>query len=608
MVRDPRFILGCLLVVLTLLSTSRLNARDSFELLGRQFDSSSEGASEALTEFAAEQIARYETQKEAHDRTQEKIKEHGKLKDLPAALLWDYRHPPKDHLIKRDRRGLRAIVERCEALDTAAPGERAVLWREITELAVAVNNNHRPMVEPVEMLWGPVLFAQSLRNGIGGGDSPAVNVSSEDDEGLMDPPASSFWARPPDIASANLYAGFGRARLPDYSEKVWKYDGPKTSSGANPGFDLIHDDEKLEVKLFEAYSDPFATRIFHALGYHVNFMDHAAMLKVRYHRRVFREFNLRAPIYLRIRLLGIPHYRQNLQEYRDPFDYLLAAQLVDGTRLSPGELKARLFHDTERERPESDPKNFNVAFEDQIDRLEFGPFDVQPDVPDIGSVGPWDYAELGHDDLREVRAMGVIAGWLAYWDARWDNTRLKLRETSDGTELLHMVTDLGGGLGRAEPYYGWGPELPDEFTWHFTEPPIVRGPGRMTTPFRFVHFHTSRDNRAYQAMTEADARWGTRLLARLTEPQIAAALIASGYDSATARLYLEKLVARRDRLVTDIGLANEVGLLRDTPPDRHFNYDPQSDGPFTAKLPDGEIVSAPVGEFVIVNGRRVSRP
>ena len=40
------------------------------------------------------------------------------------------------------------------------------------------------------------------------------------------------------------------------------------------------------------------------------------------------------------------------------------------------------------------------------------------------------------------------------------------------------------------------------------------------------------------------------------------ALVASGFDSAVVRIYTEKLISRRDRMIRDLGLDAEIGLLR----------------------------------------------
>ena len=77
----------------------------------------------------------------------------------------------------------------------------------------------------------------------------------------------------------------------------------------------------------------------------------------------------------------------------------------------------------------------------------------------------------------------------------------------------------------------------------------------MTTPFRIVAFQPNEDTDSFAAMTPDDARWMARLIGQLTENQILQALLASGFDSSQAKIYAEKLIARRDHMIRDLGLS-----------------------------------------------------
>jgi hypothetical protein len=109
-------------------------------------------------------------------------------------------------------------------------------------------------------------------------------------------------------------------------------------------------------------------------------------------------------------------------------------------------------------------------------------------------------------------------------------------------------------------------------------------------------------------MTRDDARWMARWIGQLTEDQIVCALIAAGFDSTETRLYTEKLISRRDWLIRDLDLANEIPLLRPHPPAHEFDYDPKIDGPVLAMRPDGTKVFAQPGNQFIVRGHLKARP
>jgi hypothetical protein len=420
----------------------------------------------------------------------------------------------------------------------------------------------------------------------------------------LDPPSSTFWSPPASIANDDVYHGFGRDRIPRYEDELCEYLAPKTSYGGNPGFEVRCGELEMKIKLAETTSEPFAARIFHALGYHVNPTDHARQLKIRYDRRLFREFHLRREIDMRFLLFScLPVYTMRLQRRFDPFDYIAEAVLQDGSRIAGSDLKRRLLRDPELDPVEDDPENFKPEFEARIAYVVTTPVNVEIKDPAVEPIGPWDFGQLGHDERRELRGLALLAAWLGWYDSRLDNTRLKIVRRDGCHELRHFLSDVGGGLGRGAGFYSGRGELPNEFEWTFTRAPIVRGKGRMTTPFRITGFKPIEDTAAFEAMTMDDARWMARLIGQLSERQLVEALVASGFDSAHVRLYTEKLVSRRDRMIADLGLGDEIPPLRSLKANRRLSYDEATDGRVTIRLRGGELVTARPGSSVIWNGR-----
>jgi hypothetical protein len=174
--------------------------------------------------------------------------------------------------------------------------------------------------------------------------------------------------------------------------------------------------------------------------------------------------------------------------------------------------------------------------------------------------------------------------------------------------LKHFFTDLGGSLGKATGPLSGVSESPDTFPWTFTRAPKVQGKGRMTIPFRIVDFQPVDDTLAFEKMTVDDARWMARKIGEWREEQIVQGLIASGFDSAEVRLYTEKLINRRDRMIMDLGLASELPLLRPAGSRRDFAYDPEREGPVVAVLPDGKVIAASKGEHCVRGGRLFASP
>jgi hypothetical protein len=171
--------------------------------------------------------------------------------------------------------------------------------------------------------------------------------------------------------------------------------------------------------------------------------------------------------------------------------------------------------------------------------------------------------------------------------------------------LQFFFTDLGAGMGGATGWFTLHGEDPNKLAWTFTRPAIGRGPGRMTTPFRIVHFHTLVPTPAFREMTVDDARWMARLIGQLTEDQLASALIASGYGNAEVKLYVEKLVSRRDRMIRDLNLADEIPLLRPAGVNQQFSFDPATDTSPAIALKSGARIYARPTTQTVRNGRLI---
>jgi hypothetical protein len=127
--------------------------------------------------------------------------------------------------------------------------------------------------------------------------------------------------------------------------------------------------------------------------------------------------------------------------------------------------------------------------------------------------------------------------------------------------------------------------------------------GRHFVPFRITGFKPIERTPAFQEMTLDDARWMARLIAQRSETQLVEALIVAGFDSAHVRLYMEKLVSRRDQMLRDLGLADAIPPLRPDGVDRHFTYVPALDGKMRCTRRDGQETLARTSDAVVAQGR-----
>jgi len=515
--------------------------------------------------------------------------------------------PALEAAAKKYKRALQEIEQLSKAACNAStPLQRSNDTALLLEVVMGVNNDQRqPVPERVDVWQLPGLLLEALHHPVGRGNSPATDLAPGPSVPLdcRDPLPSTFWKRPDDISAEDLYHGFGRTNLSGIEERICSYYGPKDSYGTNPGFEVECEGERVKLKFAELSSEPFTTRIYDALGFHADVTDFAPSVRVHYDRRILSEFNSRRELTTRFTLFGITYYTLHLQKRYDPFRYVTAAILRDGRHWSGAELKRELFRDPARNHPEEDAANFRPEVESNLDFLVTVAANVQPKNPDIKTIGSWDTGQLDHAGRRELRGVGLLAAWLGFFDTRYDNMRVRLVKSPDGDSVVHYFADLGGGMGRTSGFLFMHGERPNDFPWSFTKPPLRQGPGRMARPLRIHGYKPLAPTEAFADMTIDDARWMARLIGQLSENQILEALAASGYDSAETRLYAEKLIARRDCMIADLSLVNEIPLLRPGGVNRYFSYDPAVDCLVSFRLFDGHEAKARAGDSKVVRGR-----
>jgi hypothetical protein len=544
------------------------------------------------------------------------------FKNLPTAEL---QKRFTENSAKQDARAISAIGRLAQkALRADDAAIRAMSVADISEIQAAIRTSlQSPVPEKLGLISSWITFFKNHSGTIGHGSRPAANlqpltivtqaswpprassgggtppelaaetaalrVDGNGDGGRNNPQPSTFWTQPASISRQNLYSGFGREQFPHLENLRCTYSAPKTSSGTHAGFDVEGNGGRFKIKFGDLNSEPFTARIFFALGYHVNPTDYAPKIEIHYDRRMLRELHLRKPLNMRVAPLGIHVWTIQLQEHFDPFDFIKTAVFKDSRQVSGAALKQMLFFDPNISHPEDSPANFKTDVEAALDYLVMAPANVQPRDGPTQSIGSWEFGGLGNEDRRELRGMGLLAAWLAWFDSRADNTKLRLVRDAKDVQLLHFVSDLGGGMGAGTGFFSPRGENPNELAWTFTAPEIFRGRGRMTTPFRIEHFKPTVSTPAFTEMTIDDAKWMARLIGQLTENQIRAALIASGYNDAASRLYLEKLISRRDKMIRDLKLESEIALLRPNGQNRDFSYTPSIDGRFTAEVIEAKV-------------------
>ncbi len=498
----------------------------------------------------------------------------------------------------------RALRETVTLLDRViASGATGADSLHLLELVHAVQNSFRYPVEKHHQLFPEILpeLLLQIRRHVTVPVSPAR-------QSTLEPDASSFWHPTGPIAQRELFIGFRRDSLPRYDRDDCEYVGPKTGWGAHPGFDVQCGELKFRFNLGdERYGGPFNSRLFDALGYNVAPIDAVPSLRLRYDRLALSQYNSRRLLTMQAKLLFLPLTTRTITDIESPFDRIAYAILRDGTRVGGHQLGIQLLRDTTvidgQRRPEAVDSNYNIAFERTIETLVWQPGTAEADDDDLNAIGAWDYDQLDHAARREVRSLFVLGAWLDQFNLRWENTRLAYRKDDSDWTLVHLMSDVGSGLGLARDLAHTRNSDIDAMLWEVTE-------RKQDGSVRFSGYASSMENRAFSQVTADDAQWMLRRIGSFTDQQILAALVATGMSAAEVRLALEKLLSKRQRMIEDFRMGSEFPALMARVTDRMLDFDPRVAGALdavTVHTRSGSIVPL-TGQWGVRSGRLVRLP
>ncbi len=159
-------------------------------------------------------------------------------------------------------------------------------------------------------------------------------------------------------------------------------------------------------------------------------------------------------------------------------------------------------------------------------------------------IGPWSYGNLGHPDLREVRGSLLFHMWVANLDLKEaENNKMIVRKVGKWYRFYHIAHDMGFAFG--DTYI----ERVGSFSWKLVK--------KKTDSHVRMNYRCFQRNSIFKHVTFADARWMARLIARLTRKQIEDAVTLGGWPESIGRLLVEKLIARRNQMVTVFNLEGE---------------------------------------------------
>lgn len=338
-----------------------------------------------------------------------------------------------------------------------------------------------------------------------------------------------------DLSEQQVAMGACRQAPPDPSQ-VWTVTGAKPN-GTNPGFIIeTPGGDRYLLKFDGAVQGPRATtgdvvasRIYHAAGYHV------PCNQIVYFERA------------QLRIAGDATSEDAYGDEVPLTDDDVQEVLSKGLRLPDGRYRAMasLF-------------------------VEGKP------------IGPWRYQEtrsddpndvVPHEDRRELRAMKLLAAWTQHTDSREQNTLSAWVQTGEGRGYVrHYLVDFGDCFGTVwDPpmmgrrlgvsnYFDFHHVPADFFTFGVLERPWDEARYGASGPvfgyYGVEQFHPAEwqpgyPNPAFSRMTDRDAAWASRILARFTRGHLEAVVAMAGLGDELERELLRVLWGRRERILRE---------------------------------------------------------
>ncbi len=363
-------------------------------------------------------------------------------------------------------------------------------------------------------------------------DREALNVNALDEV-----PNSSWYVNRLSrrLASPEEVARGACADLDDALPGPWRIVGGKPD-GANPGFQIVDADGRRYLMKTDGElqqerpgaADVVGALIWHSAGYHVPcnrvVIFDRSMLTLDPEATIERTNGTEEPL----------------------TDAAVDEVLEKATRLPDGRFRASVSQFIDG-RPVS-PWRYHSTWDDD-------PNDVVP-----------------HEHRRDLRAQYILSAWTDHIDARQENTMAAWVGTDDDHGFIrHYMIDFGDCFGIIHAwddlvdrfghsgYLDMQHILTDWLTLGLIDRPWFHaeyGAAGVTLGHydvdRFVpdQWRPGYANNAYDRMTEADAAWMTRIVARFTDEHIRAMVARARFSDPVVSSELTRiLIGRRDRIL-----------------------------------------------------------
>jgi hypothetical protein len=175
-------------------------------------------------------------------------------------------------------------------------------------------------------------------------------------------------------------------------------------------------------------------------------------------------------------------------------------------------------------------------------RLEARPADVK-------RTGNWMWENNPFMDKPEFKGLKIFMVMINNWDMKDDNNEILAHKGDTTGELRYIISDLGGSFGKTGGFISRSRNKPDDY---------VKAEFIKKVNGDVIDFHYGGKNqKLFENITVADARWLSALLKQLSDEQIKDAFRAANYPTEDVDRLATAFRARANALENPTGSVGE---------------------------------------------------
>ena len=173
-------------------------------------------------------------------------------------------------------------------------------------------------------------------------------------------------------------------------------------------------------------------------------------------------------------------------------------------------------------------------------RLEARPANVK-------RAGNWMWENNPFKDTSEFRGLKILMVMINNWDLKDDNNEiLAMRgDTTGEGELRYIISDLGGSFGKTGGFFSRSRNEPEDFK----KAEFIKKVNGDVIDFNYG----GKNQKLFEGITVADARWLSNLMKRLSDEQIKDAFRSANYTPEEVDLLTGALKVRINALANPAG-------------------------------------------------------